>query len=58
MAHATWNGWTKEVFIGIDDFGEPKYSQRTYYRCSKCHYGTVVKTPYCPQCGSEMDKNN
>lgn len=53
---AEWNGWTKGAFIGLDDSGEPKYAVRRYYRCSSCHYGTVVKTPYCPNCGAKMSE--
>lgn len=58
MKNAMWNGWTKEAFIGIDDFGDPKYAKRKFYRCSNCHNGTVVKTPFCPKCGSKMNQDN
>ena len=53
-----WSGWTKSAYIGFGDDGEPKYAPRRYYRCSKCHNGTVVQTPYCPQCGAKMEKEN
>ena len=55
--NASWNEWTTVAFIGLDDYGEPKYVDRRYYRCSSCYYGTVVKTSYCPNCGAKMIKN-
>jgi rubrerythrin len=51
-----WRGWTTSAFIGTDEYGEPKYADRKFYRCSKCRNGTVVRTNYCPNCGSKMDK--
>ena len=53
-----WIGWTTSAFIGCDDAGDPRYAPRKYYRCSKCKNGTVVQTPFCPQCGAKMRKEN
>lgn len=55
VRHGEWKGWTTSAFMKIDDYGEPLYSDRKFYRCSQCHYGTVVKTKYCPNCGAKMD---
>ena len=52
--HAHWKGWTTSSFHGCDDLGEPIYRDAKFYRCSKCNYGTVVKTNYCPNCGAKM----
>lgn len=58
METATWIGWTKSAFIGTDGGGNPKYAVRRFYRCSNCRTGTIVQSPYCPQCGRKMDKEN
>lgn len=29
---------------------EVSYKSRTY-KCSRCTYGSVIKTKYCPDCG-------
>lgn len=55
VVRSEWNGWTKEAFTGLDEYGDPRCAKRTYYRCGKCHYGTAVKTHYCPHCGARMD---
>ena len=51
--HGAWNGWTTSAFIGVDDFGDPKYARRKFYRCSICRHGTVVKSNYCSNCGAK-----
>ena len=35
--------------------GEPVWEDRNVYRCSKCDKGTIVKTPFCPWCGTRLD---
>lgn len=32
------------------DGKEVSYKSRTY-KCSSCHYGSVIKTKFCPDCG-------
>lgn len=54
VEHAQWKGWNTSSFHGCDDLGEPIYRDAKFYRCSKCNYGTVVKTNYCPNCGAKM----
>ena len=56
VRHAKWKGWTKPAYIGREDeYGDPRYVDRTYYRCSECDYGSVVKSNFCPNCGVRMD---
>jgi hypothetical protein len=50
----TWKGWTTHAFIGVDDFGDPKYAPRRFYRCTICRNGTVVRSNYCANCGAKM----
>jgi CDGSH-type Zn-finger protein len=49
-----WKGWTTSAFIGTDEFGDPKYARRRFYRCSICRCGTVIKSNYCSNCGAKM----
>lgn len=52
---ALWDRWTQKVAIKHYDSDTPEYVQRQYYRCSNCSHDAIVKTPYCPRCGSKMD---
>lgn len=56
VVHGRWMGWTTSAYIGLDDVGDPKYADRIHFRCSKCRYGTVVKSAYCPSCGAKMEE--
>lgn len=56
VVYGRWMGWTTSAYIGLDDVGEPKYADRSHFRCSKCRYGTVVKSAYCPNCGAKMEE--
>lgn len=49
-----WTGWTKEAYSGVDEYGEPRWAQRKFYRCKNCRNGTVVQTNYCANCGAKM----
>ena len=49
-----WKGWTTAAFIGTDEFGDPIYARRRFYRCSICRQGTVIKSNYCTNCGAKM----
>ena len=53
---AHWKGFMVLRFYGLDDDGEPIYRRGLFYACSKCKRRTVIKTPYCPQCGAKMDE--
>lgn len=50
-----WIMFETECYGGKDANGIEKWIPKRFYRCSKCRKGTVVKTPYCPYCGAEMD---
>lgn len=51
---SAWTGWTTSAYIGADEYGEPKWADRKFYRCEKCRNGTVVQTNYCSKCGAKM----
>lgn len=51
---AHWNGWTTSAYIGTDEYNDPKFADRKFFRCSKCRNGSVVKSNYCPKCGAKM----
>ena len=36
------------------DGKEISYKSRSY-KCQKCHYGSVIKTKYCPDCGRRAE---
>ncbi len=57
VRHREWKGYTTSAYIGSEDeYGDPRYANRRFYRCSECHYGSVVKSKFCPSCGAIMDK--
>ena len=55
VRHEYWIGFDTTTYTGRDDFGEPRYSPRRFYRCHGCRNGSVVKSNYCPACGAKMD---
>lgn len=54
--HEYWIGFDTTAYTGMDDFGEPIYSPRRFYRCHGCRIGSVVKSNFCPKCGAIMDR--
>lgn len=57
VRHGEWRGYTTSAYIGSEDeYGDPRYADRRFYRCSECRYGSVVKSNFCPNCGAKMDK--
>lgn len=57
VRHAHWNGWTATHWTKkYDNNGDPIYTEHTYYQCSKCRRRTVIRSAYCPACGSKMDE--
>lgn len=57
VSHGHWNGWAATHWTKkYDDNGDPIYREHTYYQCSECRRGTVVKSAYCPGCGAKMDE--
>lgn len=59
MKHAHWEGWTATHWTKkYDDFGDPIFSEHTYYQCSACRRKSVIKENYCPSCGARMDEED
>lgn len=57
VRHAHWNGWTATHWTKkYDNNGDPIYTEHTYYQCSECRRRTVIRSAYCPACGSKMDE--
>jgi hypothetical protein len=54
VKHGEWRGWKTQAFIGVDEFYDPKFVDRKFYRCSLCRRGTAVKSDFCPKCGAYM----
>ena len=50
-----WNGWTTSAYMGWqDEFGNPVYADRKFYRCDNCRHGSAIKHNFCPSCGARM----
>lgn len=43
--------WEKRVFVIFD-------SEKIGYRCSECNTTWDTETPYCPNCGAKMRKED
>lgn len=52
VVRGEWRAYTTNAYIG----GKKEFANRKFYRCSECRYGSVVKSNFCPQCGSDMRK--
>lgn len=52
-----WESYDTSQYMGTDEFGEPKWRPGRFYVCHdrRCRRKTVVKSNYCPSCGSKMD---
>lgn len=56
VRHGHWIGVQTTSFLGLDDYGDPKYADRKFYRCSECRFGSAVRHCFCPHCGAKMDE--
>lgn len=57
VSHSYWEGYSCSQYMGMDEFGEPKWRDGRFYICHnyRCRRKTVVKSAYCPNCGARMD---
>lgn len=57
VMYSYWEGYTCSQFMGIDEYGEPKWRDGRFYICHNyhCRRKTVIKSKYCPNCGAKMD---
>ena len=60
VVHSYWESYACSQYMGTDEYGEPKWRDGRFYVCHnrKCRRKTVVKSPYCPNCGAKMDGGN
>lgn len=51
-----WESYDTSQYMGTDEFGEPKWRPGRFYICHdrRCRRKTVVKSNYCPNCGTKM----
>ena len=54
--HGHWKGFTQSRYFGTDDDGEPIFRDGRFYVCSECRRKSIIKYPYCPECGAKMDE--
>ena len=57
VSHSYWEGYSCSQYMGMDEFGEPKWRDGRFYVCHnyRCRRKTVVKSAYCPNCVARMD---
>lgn len=58
VRHGKWIEYETSSYAGTDDFGEPKWVPKKFFRCSICRKGTAVRSHFCPNCGARMDKED
>jgi rubrerythrin len=54
VVHGRWHKSLRSVFMNYKN-GECAWVDKAVYRCSECHFGTIIKHNYCPNCGARMD---
>lgn len=52
VVRGEWRAYTTNAYIG----GKKEFTNRKFYRCSECRYGSIVKSNFCPNCGADMRK--
>ena len=50
-----WRTYEVEAFFGYRKDGEIHNVRRRYYRCDECGTGSIIRSPYCSNCGAKMD---
>ena len=51
-----WIGYTTSAYKNQDEFGEPVFVEKKFFRCKRCRTGSAVQSDFCPECGSRMKK--
>lgn len=55
VKHGEWEGRIHGRFYGTDEDGEPIYRDGVVYYCSECRHRSIIKTNFCPNCGTKND---
>ena len=57
VVRSYWESYDCSQYMGTNEDGEPKWRDGKFYICHnrKCRRKTVIKSPYCPNCGAKMD---
>lgn len=55
VVHGEWIGYETSSYNGNDEYGEPRWIPKKFFRCSICRKGTAVRHNFCPNCGAKMD---
>lgn len=55
VRHGEWEGYTLNMYCGMDKHGEPIFRNGMIYYCSQCGRKSIIKENYCPNCGAKMD---
>lgn len=58
VVHGEWIGYETSSYNGNDEYGEPRWIPKKFFRCSVCRKGTAVRHNFCPNCGAKMDGGN
>lgn len=58
VVHGEWIGYETSSYNGNDEYGEPRWIPKKFFRCSICRKGTAVRHNFCPNCGALMDGGN
>lgn len=58
VVHGEWIGYETSSYNGNDEYGEPRWIPKKFFRCSVCRKGTAVRHNFCPNCGAKMNGGN
>ena len=58
VVHGEWIGYETSSYNGNDEYEEPRWIPKKFFRCSICRKGTAVRHNFCPNCGAKMDGGN
>lgn len=58
VVHGEWIGYETSSYNGNDEYGEPRWIPKKFFRCSICRKGTAVRHNFCPNCGAKIDGGN